>query len=159
MTETATSISTWSPKYPEILAALSTIDGGLYDARVLWQEESYGYYYDLYVVTGGNADKDGWPPWHFIVVPFGQLFISWLGPDVNTIIANFRYICERVTMQQLGWADQGKLSCPAQSMKDFLMKHRVFHCDGQFRGGKLTWPDRWRGNNRYPVFPISQRVT
>ncbi len=156
MTAMATSTSTWSPKYPETFAALRTLNGGVYEMQVLWQEESYGYYYDLYEVIG--AEGAGWPPWHFIVVPFGQLFGSWLGSDVGMITSNFRYICERVTMQQLGWADQGKLSCPAQSMRDFLMKHQVYHCEGMCRDGKLTWNDRWHGIGRYPVFPISPRI-
>lgn len=154
MTATAISTSTWSPKYPETFAAIRdkhTYGGGVHTARVLWQEESYGYHYDLYGVINGDSGR---LVGSFIVAPVGHLFLAWLGEDTGTAISNFQYICQRVTMQQYGWADQGKLSCPIQSMKDFLMKHQVFHCDGRCLDGKLNMDDgTWHGLRQLPSFP------
>ncbi len=157
MMATAISTSSWSPKYPETFAAMRDryTCGSLFEARVLGQEESYGYHYDLYGIIGGD---DGLLRciWHFVVAPFDQLFWPYLGDDLITIISNFRYICQRVTAQQLGWAEQGKLSCPAQAMKDFLRKHQVLHCDGLFLGGNLKWDSTvWRGLHQPPAFPRS----
>ena len=144
MTEMAISTSSSiRPKHPDVYRAIARNRDGM---RLADQAYSYGFWYELYAMP-----PVGW----MIAAPFGHVFAVLLSGRAQS---DFRYICERVTIQQEGRADQGKLSCPAQTMRDFLVKRQVRHMKGYCdEDGQFIW-NEWVGPFRYPEFPYADTL-
>ena len=116
------------------------------DSRLLLADQAaaYGFWYELY--GGLTMDAITW----FIAAPFHQVFGVLLNPETEQAKKEFRFIVERVTMQQEGWADQGLLSCPAQALLGFLEKRQLYHCEGWVSPSEAICWGSWKGLQKFP---------
>jgi len=142
-----TAEATLTPRFPETARALRLAfrDG---QSLLVDQATTYGFWYELY--SGRTGDTITW----FIAVPFHQVFGVLLHPDTEQAKKEFRFIAQRVTMQQEGWADQGRLSCPTQSLRCFLEKRRLYHCEGWVSPSGIVCWGSWNGIQKYPELSI-----
>lgn len=108
------------------------------------QRLCYGYHYELYCAT--TVDQRLW----YITAPFQHVWAVLLPPAVGDARAIFGVICERVTTQQEGLADDGKLSNPSQALADFLDKRQVCRCAGWVSPEETIHWESWQGLQKYP---------